>query len=283
MTKQPRLEKLQSGITLEEREQLLRELDLEASEEDWERVWGPLSGDQQEALARLLAVFNETDGPVLLKARLAKVAESAGTFARFFAYALLPGGWYLSGYLAYKPTDAQVEAWKRAGLDPIPPRRVYVRHLAIEPENEGNPLTAEVLRAVKIESLITKVRAYFRVTAEAQALLEGWGIQLSPEDLVGRDERVAVARRIPPKRGSRGLPDEYFLGLALDYLAEQDGGRGVHGRLAEAYGQSEAKIRDHLNRAKKRGWLEGGEQGKLSYRPGPRLREFQATREEKKK
>jgi len=30
------------------------------------------------------------------------------------------------------------------------------------------------------------------------------------------------------------------------------------------------------NCAKKRGWLEGGEQGKLSYRPGPRLREFRA-------
>jgi hypothetical protein len=281
------LDEVLNGITGEERQCLESELDLDASEKAWEQVWGPLSNDQREVLARRVQTFSGLDGPVLLTARRTQIAGSPGVFARFACYSLLPSGpqtaagWFLSGYLAYKPTEEQIERWRKAGMEPLPPRRVYITRLAIEPEKEGQELKAVTFRAIKVDAIIAKVRAYFRVTAEARALLAGWGVTLSPADLSDVDEMVAAARRITPKRGASGFPDDYYYALATDYLEELDRGRGVHGRLAKLYGQPEAKIRDHLNRAKRAGWLEGGgHQGKLSYRPGPRLTEFRADERE---
>lgn len=260
----PRPEKLRAGLTKQERAEVQESLDPDARLAAWEATWGPLSNVQKERLNELWNSFHELPGPVWLNARRVNDPESKSVFARFVAYYLLSPeaqapapGWYVSGYLARTPTSGTT-----------------VRQLAIEPENEDQPgVTVEVLRGVKPGEIIGKVRALFDVTAQAAALEQGWGTRHLSLDQRNEIATLAdEARRITLKRGAKGFPDSYYRGLAAAYVEERGRGRGVLNRLADRYDRPRETIRDHLNRARTRGFLQGGgRSGKLSYEPGPRF------------
>jgi hypothetical protein len=98
-----------------------------------------------------------------------------------------------------------------------------------------------------------------------------WDVQpLKAEDLEELASAAARVRRPKAARGRKGLPNSYYRGLAAAYLAERERGRGVVPRLAARFDVSPRRIKDHLNIAKRRGFLQGGgHTGRLSYEPGP--------------
>jgi hypothetical protein len=165
--------------------------------------------------------------------------------------------WYLAGYLGR--TDSDDEA---------------VTHLAIEAGRSFAEMgvTSDVMRAISTADLLAKVQAFLRAKDTLDDLVEAWGVP-DVDELADLRKTAHEARRMQLHRGSGGFPDAYYRGLAWDYLEQKSGRRGVLARLARMYEREQRVIRDHLHRAKVRGFLAGGVSGKLSYVAGPNLYE----------
>lgn len=168
-------------------------------------------------------------------------ADGAGSF------------WFVSGYLGHT----------RSGE--------VLTHLAFECEEDGEPLTSDVVRSFRLPEIAAKVKAVIETNARRERILrEIWGVP-DMATLEALEQAARDARQMELRRGRAGFPDRYYQGLAFDYLREAERGRGALLKLGALYGQKRQTIRDHLSRAKARGFLQGGQPGRLSYQAGPRL------------
>jgi hypothetical protein len=199
----------------------------------------------------------EIDGTACVLA--AWPVDHAHVSARFLAFDWAPkrgGGafWFLSGYLGR--TQSGDEA---------------LTHLAFECEHDEElAVTTDVLRSFKPAEIVAKSNAVLAATAKREELLATWDLP-DIDTLRELEQTAREARAMTLVRGRGGFPDNYYCGLAFDYLEEKRKGRGALGRLASLYGREYKTIRDHLSRAKAREFLQGGEPGTLSYEAGPRL------------
>jgi hypothetical protein len=251
-----RTEELQSAITREERELLLRDLDLSQAE----AFARSHSADQLEELGLVwhgLAVGDD-DGLAVLRAR---PILHPTVVARFVAYGFAPrrsvsAGWFLAGYIDRRQSG-----------------EVVVRQLAIEPEHDQQMgVTTDVLRSFGPATIIAKVRAYLAALPGALALEAEWSG--SAFDAAVAEESRAAAEAIPaPTRGPRGYDDSHYeevARLCLDEYALR--GRGVLDRVAKRRERPHETVRDWVREATRRGFLAPRERGQNVFEPGVRLR-----------
>jgi len=227
-----RAEKLQTSITSEERDRLLRALDLDAA--------AAYTSDELEQLGVVWRATNAIPNPVLLIARQARVKDHSDVVARFAAYDFAPrraiaqSGWFLSGYVS------QVSGAAYA-----------IRQLAVEPEHDGQTgVTPDVLRSFNPTQIVAKVRAVLPVME---------GVEL--EELPG-----------PSRVGRPRLSDEHLIRIAHVCLEELDlRGRGWLERVARREGSPRETVRPWIREARRRGYLAKGERGSWIIAAGPRL------------
>lgn len=83
---------------------------------------------------------------------------------------------------------------------------------------------------------------------------------------------TAASRYTPrPEGGRPRLSDAHLREVALAYLGELRGGRGVLARLADRFQVSERLASEWVVKARKTGFLSSGERGRRGGGLGPRL------------
>jgi transposase-like protein len=253
-----RQEAIQSSVTREERELLLRGLDLGAADQH--------TSDELEQLGTIWRGTSAIPSPVLLVARPARVKDHPQVIARFAAFDFAPrramaqAGWFVSGYVSRLDDGT-----------------VVVRQVAIEPEREGQiGISPDVLRSVNSTQILAKVRAYLSELPAAIALETRAGRPASTGDLTVVAQGARLAEEMATEQvqvGRRKLPDEHLIQVARVCLDEyKHGGRGWLARAAKRLDAPRETVRGWVREARRRGFLGEGERGRSHVEPGSALR-----------
>ena len=157
--------------------------------------------------------------------------------------------------------------------------RLYFAELSLAPQRpEQASLNGRALRLIRLSPLLARAHAELASSAELASLAR----QLGWEDSPTAEEQAELARaaansspkRRPPGRPSLG--DQHYARIAHAYLdlQAQGYGRGIIRALAEQEQRPWQTIRDWVAKARKRGFLSAGQQGRAGALPGPQLRDY---------
>ena len=177
--------------------------------------------------------------------------DPPGTVARF-AWRLPGRPWLATGTIGRRGDTLEVWALQ---LTPVP-----------GPDGQPAPLSAAVLRAVKLTDITAGAQAALQLTARTAADLAA-ALQAPPPADLSDGTRPAGQGRPP-------LPASLLRLTAEAYLAEAPAGPGLYDRLAdhlETIGGRPVNVRNAIRRAEEAGWLGPGARGKAQRLPGPRL------------
>lgn len=247
------MDELRSGLTAEERELLLGDLDIEHA--------AALPPEHLERLAAIWDRIPTTGRPAVLRAR--SVDHPSGVFARFIAYDFLgprgaaASGWFVTGYVAHSSSG-----------------EVVLERLAIEPEHEDQPgVTTEVLRGIAPAEILVRTRHYLAVAPDVLDLERELEVAPSSGALGSAPSSAAGGPTSSPRRRGRPPLDDDVLEafaheLIADYAANR---RGVLRRAAERHGISWEGARRRAREATKRGYLAPRERGQNAFVPGWKL------------
>lgn len=134
-------------------------------------------------------------------------------------------------------------------------------------------VTGELLRALAPAKILADAVTYLRRTTHWLDVAESQGHPAAPEAQKRALARVAGSRTRPAR-----VSDDELAGIAARYV--QLFRRGVRRplpQIAAEFGLSHPQARDRVHRARQRGYLSPGTQGKAGAEPGPRLLERQQS------
>jgi hypothetical protein len=157
--------------------------------------------------------------------------------------------------------------------------RLSLSELALAPLLPSEQaLTADLLRRISLSAILARVHAELINRAELAELARrfAWPAAPSAEEQAKLDEAARRATAGQPRRGRPALADAHLARIARAYLRKQADGysRGILLALAEEEGRPRDTIRDWVAKARRRGFLSPGTQGRAGALPGPRLQEL---------
>jgi hypothetical protein len=125
-------------------------------------------------------------------------------------------------------------------------------------------LPTSLMRQIPLSRLMAQVRVDLVRRAATAPAREQWAQHVLA---------VAGSLEDEPIRGPgrAALSDDLLFDVAVAYLEEAEHGRGVWGRMATRLGQPEARVRELIRAARKRGYLSDAEPGKRDAQAGPRM------------
>jgi transposase-like protein len=132
-------------------------------------------------------------------------------------------------------------------------------------------ITPKLLRDIPLGRLLTQVHAQL-LEHVREGPPKDWARPELPQWMrhtQSLDETRGATGRRP---GRPRLDDALLRELAVAYI-EDDGGRGVHARLAQRFGREQSTIRDWIRAARDRKYLAEAAHGQRSAAPGERLLE----------
>lgn len=181
--------------------------------------------------------------------------ESVGEASVFEAWVEVPldGAWIV-GYGIVNDQGTPVVGELRlfpAEPDRPGPGRWSAELLGLEARAPRGGITARVLRRVRVRAYLAKMSHFIRdVRAAAPGLADmyGWSVREAPV--------MAESRLEGQRRGPKGRPDSFYARVARDYVrALERGSYEPVAAVARRRGESVAKVRDMIRRARKRGLL----------------------------
>lgn len=151
-------------------------------------------------------------------------------------------------------------------------RELHLRPLA----DNDDGLTSSAVRRLKFEEIARDARDQILFLEKAATIKERAGFSAAPHIQAAAD---AVRGASKTQRGRDRLDDGYLRSLAEAYLASEPERRGLYERIASRLGLESSdpatltRLRNHLNIARKREWLEPTKSGSRQGLPGRLLRE----------
>jgi hypothetical protein len=159
---------------------------------------------------------------------------------------------------------------RRADDGPPTLTRLSVEHL----HDPGAEVTGYMLDRIPVGRIRDAARAWLRAKEPTvSALLEG-GFDVQPADQAWARRVAREATRRPPNRGPKGLPPDFYRGVALRAIELFDQGRrDVVDAIASERRKPYQTVRDWIRRCRspELGFLAPTSQGRVDFRPGPNL------------
>lgn len=183
-------------------------------------------------------------------------------------------------------TTLLVGDWRIRWVFARQPTGMVVRSMSIEAVPDATPtggITAGILRALSPAKISAQAGQAFtepKSSSDSQAERVARLLATFRRDEISR-AHPASARAEHSGPGRPPLPDELLREVALAYIDEVKGGRGIYRRLSQRFGRPEETIRDWIRISRREGFLApAAKRGARSAEPGPRLREKSTTRME---